>query len=395
MYRHAAALLLCLCSCVTAAAQTLDAFVYTMGYGTTPDGNGNYPCQLRAFTAYSNGTLKSVSGSPYSSTICSSFNTSMAVTGTTLFISAGTQIYSYAITASTGALKQTAVIDTAGNNPDPSDNQFQGMVLDHTGSNLHVLYTDTGNEGPDYLLNYKVSSGKLSFVAATAAAGSQDYEASNEFHAPTVSSNNEYLYNTYQDGIDGAGHGFAVWQRASNGTLSIPQNFTVKGGPVGWLPTVEYYPSPYGAKADPSGHLAVLSNYEAGPPFGILGNPQIGSYTITSTGSLTTTGTATNMPFVDVGEFSDMNMSPSGKVLAIAGNSGLEVFHFNGASPVATFGWVSRHPQFLLHWDDANHLYALGFDGLTMFTVTTTSGVQNGAPSPIVNGFALAVLPKT
>ena len=199
MYRYAA-LLLCLCSCLTAAAQTLDAFVYTLGYGTTADGNGNYPCQLRAFTAYSNGTLKSVSGSPYASTLCSSFNNSMAVTGTTLFVSAGTQIFSYAITSSTGALKQSAVIDTAGNNPDPNDNQFQGMVLDHTGANMYVLYTDGDNEGPDYLLNYKVSSGKLSYVGATASTGN------NEFHAPTVSSNNEYLYSTEQSGKIGRAH---------------------------------------------------------------------------------------------------------------------------------------------------------------------------------------------
>jgi hypothetical protein len=286
------------------------------------------------------------------------------------------------------------VIDTATENPDPADNYFTGMVLDHTGANMYVLYSDGDNEGPDYLLNYKVASGKLSFVAATAASG-PGANASNEFHVPTVSSNNEFLYSTYQDGIDGANHGFAVWQRASNGTLTVPQNFSSKGGPSGWLPTVEYYVSPYGAKADPSGHLAVLMNYEAGPPFGILGNPQVGVFTLTSTGSLTSTSTSTNMPFVDVGYFSDMNMAPSGKLLAVAGDSGLEIFHFNGATPAASFGWLSRHPQFLLHWDDANHLYSLGYDGLSMFTVTTTSATQNGSPSPIMNGDALAVLPKT
>jgi hypothetical protein len=393
MYRYAA-LLLCLCSCVSVAAQTLDALVYTLGSGTTADGNGNYPCQLRAFTAYSNGTLKSVSGSPYASTLCANGPNSMVVNGNTLFVSSGTQIFSYAITSSTGALKQTGVIDTAANDPDPSDCVFTGMVLDHTGSNMYVLYTDYGNEGPDYLLNYKVAGSELNFVAATAAF-SPGSNASDENHVPTVSSNNEYLYSTFDDGIGGFNHGVTVWQRASNGTLTVPQNFSTKGNPVGWSPYVEYYVSPYGAKADPSGHLAVLMNFEAGPPYGIVGNPQIGTYTIGSTGSLTTTSTATNMPFVDVGYFSDMNMSPSGKVLAIAGDSGLEVFHFNGASPATTFGWVSRHPQFLLHWDDANHLYSLGFDGLTMFTVTTTSGTQNGSPSPIMNGLAMVVLPKT
>jgi hypothetical protein len=233
-------------------------------------------------------------------------------------------------------------------------------------------------------------------VTANPAATENNNASSNELHAPTVSSNNEFLYDTFQAGIDGAYHGISIWQRASNGTLTNPaRSFTITGGPSGWLPTVEYYPSPYGAKADPSGHLAVLTNYEAGPPFGYLGDPQIETFTISSTGNLSTTSTATNMPFVDVGAITDMNMAPSGKILAVAGYSGLEVFHFNGASPATTFGYVSRHPQFQLHWDDANHLYALGYDGLTMFTVTTTSGVQNGAPSPIVNGIALAVLPKT
>jgi hypothetical protein len=385
-----ASLLLCLCSCVTAAGQTLDAFVFTLGSGMTSDSNGNYPCQLQAFTAYSNGTLKSVSGSPYASTLCANSPNTIVVNGNTLFVSSGTQIYSYAITASTGALKQSGVIDTAGDNPQSYDTYIIGMILDHTGANMYVLYSDEGNQGPDYLLNYKVSSGKLSFVAATDSGG-----ASEEWHVPTVSSNNEFLYGTYNSGIFGANRGFAVWQRASNGTLTTPQNFTTKGGPVGWGTFVGYDLTNSGAKADPSGHIAVLMESEVNAPEGILGNLQIATYTISSTGSLSTTSSATNMPYADIGSFYDMNMAPSGKVLAIAGTGGLEVFHFNGASPATNFGWVSRHPQYLLHWDNANHLYALGFDGLTMFTVTTTSGVQNGAPSPITNGLAMIVLPKT
>jgi hypothetical protein len=71
-----------------AAAQTLDAFVYTLGSATTAD--GNYPCQLRAFTAYSNGTLKSVSGSPYTSTLRATSPNYMVVTSGTLFVSSGT-----------------------------------------------------------------------------------------------------------------------------------------------------------------------------------------------------------------------------------------------------------------------------------------------------------------
>jgi hypothetical protein len=388
-----ASLLLCLCSCVTAEAQTLDAFVYTLGSGTTADSNGNYPCQLRAFTAYSNGTVKSVSGSPYASTLCANGPNDMAVTSSTLFVSSGSQIFSYAITSSTGALRQISSIDTAIQNPDPANAYFTGMILDHTGKNMYVLYSDSGNQGPDYMLNYQVISGKLSFVGATAASG-PNLNVSNEYRVPTISSNNEFLIGTYSNGIGWANHGFSIWQRASDGTLTIPQNFAF---PVvsGWGPRVGYDIGDYEAKADPSGHLAALVYFEAGPPYGITGNPQIATYTITSTGSLTSTSTSTNMPYVDIGGFYDMNMAPSGKILAIAGSSGLELFHFNGASPATTFGWVSRHPQFVVKWDNANHLYALGFDGLAMFTVTTTSGGQTGSTTPIIDGIAMAVLPKT
>lgn len=174
MHRYAAlikvlfaSLLLCLCSCVTAAAQTLDAFVYTLGSGTTADGNGNYPCQLRAFTAYSNGTVKSVSGSPYSSTLCANGTNDMAVTNSTSFVSSGSQISSYAITSSTGGLLQISSIDTSKQNPDPTNLSFTGIILDHTGGNMYVLYSDNQNQGPDYMLTYKVSSGKLTFVSAS------------------------------------------------------------------------------------------------------------------------------------------------------------------------------------------------------------------------------------
>jgi hypothetical protein len=57
--------------------------------------------------------------------------------------------------------------------------------------------------------------------------------------------------------------------------------------------------------------------------------------------------------------------------------------------------WLWRHPQFVVKWDNANYLYALGFDGLSVFTVTTTFGAQTGATTPIIDGAAMAVLPKT
>lgn len=51
-------------------------------------------------------------------------------------------------------------------------------------------------------------------------------------------------------------------------------------------------------------------------------------------GNLTTTGTISNMPKSSVTQVTDMAMAPSGKLLAVSGTTGLQVFHFNGASPI-------------------------------------------------------------
>jgi hypothetical protein len=42
------------------------------------------------------------------------------------------------------------------------------------------------------------------------------------------------------------------------------------------------------------------------------------------------------------------------------GSAGLEVFHFNGAAPITPFSAVlTKAPIDEIHWDNANHLYAL------------------------------------
>jgi hypothetical protein len=86
-----------------------------------------------------------------------------------------------------------------------------------------------------------------------------------------------------------------------------------------------------------------------------------------------------------------MNMSPSGKLLAIAsatdytscncgptnsGTSGLQVFHFNGANPITRYSaTLTKTPIDSIRWDKANHLYALSFSTgkLFVYTVTPTS----------------------
>ncbi len=85
------------------------------------------------------------------------------------------------------------------------------------------------------------------------------------------------------------------------------------------------------------------------------------------------TNTWQNMP--SPGYFpTGMNMSPDGKLLAVMGD-GLDVFHFNGAAPITPYRKALTTDNVTwIHWDKANHLYALSTNGkLYVFTVTPTS----------------------
>jgi hypothetical protein len=83
----------------------------------------------------------------------------------------------------------------------------------------------------------------------------------------------------------------------------------------------------------------------------------------------------------------DYRMSPSGKYLAVAGTSGLQVFHFNGAAPITKYtGLIVKDQVDQVFWDNSNHLYAIGYSAqkLWVFTVTSSSVTQApGSPHTI------------
>jgi WD40 repeat protein len=124
---------------------------------------------------------------------------------------------------------------------------------------------------------------------------------------------------------------------------------------------------------------------------------QLASYSANSSGELSTTSKSSNMPKVLVGNLDVMNMSPSGKLLAVGGSDGLQVFHFNGPSPITHFtGLLTTQEVDEIHWDNSNHLYAVGYAAskLWVFTVTPTGYVQApGSPYTIHNPFDVVVLP--
>jgi hypothetical protein len=77
----------------------------------------------------------------------------------------------------------------------------------------------------------------------------------------------------------------------------------------------------------------------------------------------------------------------------------MQIFHFNGANPIAKFtGRLTSSPIDQIFWDNANHVYATSVQAGKPFAWNVTSaGVTRapGSPHAIPNPENLIVLPKT
>ena len=151
--------------------------------------------------------------------------------------------------------------------------------------------------------------------------------------------------------------------------------------------------------ADPTNHVAISVQQLNGSTWATVGSPQLATYTAGSSGHLTTKSTFSNMPSTAVQFVTDLKMSPSGKLLAVAGSAGLQVFHFNGSYPIThytarlTTGGIDQ-----MFWDKANHLYAISrsTNSLFVFTVTPTSVKRApGSPYTINTPLNIAVRPES
>ena len=149
--------------------------------------------------------------------------------------------------------------------------------------------------------------------------------------------------------------------------------------------------------ADPTNHVAITMQ-AVDQNFSPDGPPQLATYTADSAGNLSTTSTPANMPQTAVGTVTDIKMAPSGKLLAVGGTAGLQVFHFNGASPIThDTGLLTNKQVDQFFWDNANHLYAISQSAgkLFVFTVTPTSATQApGSPYTIAHPQNIAVQPR-
>lgn len=326
--------------------------------------------EIVAYAAARDGKLTPVFGSPFEEDV-----TSMAVTGSYLF-AAGRQapeIDAYRIEPD-GSLHFSAATDYTEYNPD--DAGFAGPVfLDHTGATLYVMEFEAYNDNNIYSsFTIDKSNGSLKYLGF-ANEGAPSFAAA--YLEPSFIGNNVYAYTATNS--DCMYFGIYGLKRKSNGLL---RNIDLE--PSGEMapapPQQDRAYCPQQAAADPANHVAITLQ-PGNPPGGIDGLPQLASFTANENGKLTSTNTSNDMPRTQVTFASDLKMSPSGKLLAVGGNGGLQVFHFNGANPITHYtGLLTKDTISQMFWDTNNHLYAISQASGKLFVFTITSGGYSQAP---------------
>jgi hypothetical protein len=348
------------------------AFIYV---SNSPSAN---TYEIEAFAADSAGRLTPVAGSPFAADV-----QSLAVNGQYLFGTNGVDIRSFSV-APDGSLQQAASINAQ---------QFNGyncggpvkVFLDRSGATLYDVdfYGNICANNTYQSFGVNGSTGELTYLGASS--------PSTQFGAPlSFIGNNLYGYGSNCYHFSASVYGF---QRNNDGTLTSlainPPAPVAKPG--------DFYCTSLSA-ADRTNHVAIAVRQLDGQSWQPDGLPQLATYTADSSGNLTTRSTYLNMPKQSAGYPNDIEMSPSGRLLAVAGTAGLQVFHFHGSNPITHYtGLLTRNPVDELSWDNRNHLYALSRASgkLFVFTITPTSFKQApGSPYTIVNPQGATVLPK-
>ena len=334
---------------------------------------------ITAYSAASNGKLTPIPGSPFSGSVGY-----LAGNGKYLFVStlSTTDIETYAI-ESNGALHYVASENAA--SADGGCGNATTIFTDHTGETLYDLayggFHCSKNTFEEFSINQ--STGKLTYLGL----GGDNNQINGSL---SFTGNDLFAYSAYCYRNETSIFGF---KRSSDGKLTkLNINPAFPDAPEN-----DQY-CPLVAESDPSGHLAVSMqafNPESEVDFGPI---LLATYTVSSSGNLTTSSTTKNMPAVNVGEnINAMTSSPSGKLLAVAGTVGLQVFHFNGDNPITHYTELLNSADvYQIFWDNSNHLYAISATAnkLWVFTVTPTGYSQApGSPYSIDSPQSLRVMP--
>ncbi len=363
-------------SLATKQAASPVAFVYVAG---SAKGSVNH---IEAFSAAADGRLTPVAGSPFQGDVVS-----IAGNGKYLFGSTqGTDIETF-FEEPDGALQKVTGTDTQRNAGCPGGGPGT-LVLDHTGSTLYDFYYNGQSCADNTFQSFEVqkSNGDINFLGS-------NYESPWNMGPLSFIGSDHFAYSAVCDVFTsppGPQQKIYGFERQGNGMLTYVNVSAPLPAPVDGK---SYCPN--AVAADPTNHVAI-----AVQPFAeeTLYTPQLATYTADKYGNLTTSSTTANMPQTEVITINTMKMAPSGKLLAVGGTEGLQIFHFNGGEPIThDTGLLAKVDIEGLYWDNNDHLYAISTftNKLYVFTVTPTSVSQApGSPYTISSPQSVDVQPR-
>jgi hypothetical protein len=292
---------------------------------------------------------------------------------------------SYAIHSNGSLTKASSVEASKYQIPETGCGNTATTQVDASGTTLYYFNCAGDN---NFLSFHIESNGDLQFLGKSG--GTFDDTDQGGPFVLSMPGNNHFAFDSNCEEDEGDTSVIDTYKRESNGNLLYigQENQTPEPAPgtsfcVGTT------------AADASSHLAVAFQRIDSQPHdaGYIDGPYfIASYSVDSSGDLTTQSTYENMPSPAVAQTNDvsaMSISPDGKYIAVGGG-GFQVLHFNGSNPATNFSAPMLVGTYIekFGWDKASHLYVLAstFGAspttyLHVYTVTS-SGVKESSGSP-------------
>lgn len=325
------------------------------------------PGKISAFAVLANGSVQSVSGSPFTGP-----SQQIVVSSGFVFGTDTTNIAVFAREAN-GALHEASVTNGVTHNDTPQGSAVGPLTLDRTANSLYAEEINfQGADNDAYAEFANLHNGHIEFRANSG--------ISAFFTSPLQFSENDQF--AYGEGCFFASFDVFAFHRTSTGELvTFDPGNTSPPNPNGDLFC------PGGMAASAKGFLALMYGVaQAGAKQNII------TYRITSTGGLeenTNSVIATN--FLGA----NLNFDPTGNFLAAGGTNGIELFKLNSNGTLTRVGSVVEPNVTFqdIHWDSAGHLYAISKTALYVFTLHSSGLVLTGSPHPVSNASSLAVLP--
>lgn len=362
-----------------AKAQTSSAAPVANVYVQTSNG-------VNVYNAASNGRLTLVAGSPFKIT-----GQMAGAMGNHLVSLDNDNIHVYGL-ASNGAVEgQVGEADTQ-NFSGSQCGTVSFSAFDRTGQDLYVGVSGAENQNLGTqciaIQSYKISSaGMPTYFGTITPYNDSTNPMSVYYYQLVMSGGNQYAYAVVA-GLSGTCDEpeIVAFQRESSGALELAGTQSVQYPEPpsgGW----QYFP--YAISADSDGHLAVNLSPEQNAPCGTKGSPQLASFSINSNGSIASTNTYQNMPTAVPTSGSGValgSLAPSNAYLPVALGNNLQLFHFNGSSPITSMtGQIPvKGLMSFLEWDTSSHLYGLNiYTGMLRVYTVTSKGVSEDPGSPV------------